>query len=226
MIFSSEPAANALELKEHHLKVGWCRVDELKRLSYLHRDLDMGMIWAVSIAFPLSAAVIDSIDKFPNLVYQNHYRAVNTRLEMEALELSQSIAEAGFNALPVPVTVSVDLYYGHLSHRMSAMLSGLGWIGKSALLVTPEYNARVRLVTVLTNLPLPEPVEPIQFGCGDCRKCIDICPAGAIQEDPRNFKREICYKYLNSLITKGVVEELICGLCIKVCDGGGSDDIA
>ncbi|NQS97139.1 MAG: epoxyqueuosine reductase [candidate division Zixibacteria bacterium] len=226
MIFSSEPAANALELKEHHLKIGWCRVDELKRLSYLHRDLNKGMIWAVSIAFPLSAAVMDSLDKFPNLVYQNHYRVVNNRLETEALELSRNIAAAGFNTLPVPVTVSVDSYHGHLSHRMAAMLSGQGWIGKSALLVTTEYAARVRLVTILTNLPLPEQLKPIQFGCGDCRICIDVCPVNAIQDDPRDFKREICYKYLNSLITKGVVEELICGLCIKACDGGGSNDIA
>ena len=39
------------------------------------------------------------------------------------------------------------------SHKMAAHLAGLGWIGKSCLLVTPQYGPRVRWTTVLTDYP-------------------------------------------------------------------------
>lgn len=212
---------NAVEIRKSGLKVGWCRVDDLKRYSYLHPHFDRGLPTAISMALPLGDEIIDSIDELPNLIYQRHYRTVNHRLEAEALELAGAIQSGGYRALPVPVTISVDPYNGHLSHRMAGMLSGLGWIGKSSLLVTPENCARVRLVTVLTDLPLPGVPEPMPNRCGECRHCIEICPVGAIGEDPRDINRELCYNYLKSLIRRGIVEELICGLCIKVCDGGG-----
>jgi len=219
MIFSPEPQVNAALLRDSTLKIGWCLTDDLKRKSYLHHDIDRGLPYAISIAFPLNDEIIDSIEHKPNLLYQQHYRSINQRLEAEALELARSIQSSGFRALPAPVTVSVDPFHGHLSHRMAAMLSGQGWIGKSALLITPGFGARVRLVTVLTNLPLSPPPQSMVFKCGDCRDCIEACPVNAITEDARNFKRELCYRYLESLINQDVVEEWICGLCVKVCKG-------
>ena len=220
MKFSADSENNSLSLKRADLKVGWCKVSDLKRESFLHKDLDNGLTSAISLAFPLMNSVIDSIDEKPNLLYQQHYRTVNIRLELEALNLSSQIQSSGFRALPVPVSLSVEPLRGHLSHRMAAMLSGLGWIGKSALLITPEYFARVRLVTVLTDLPLPESANLPENGCGDCRKCIEICPVKAIRDDAHDIRREICLKYLDSLINKGIVQEHICGLCVKVCRGG------
>ena len=100
------------------------------------------------------------------------------------------------------------------------MLAGIGWIGRSALLVTPDKGAQLRLITVLTDYPFKVADKCHDFACGECRKCIDICPVKAIGENPREIRREVCYKYLQSLIGRGIVEELICGLCIKVCNGG------
>ena len=222
MQFSENPQLNARQLQNYSLKIRWCEAGRLKQMSYLHQDVDRGLKYALSVMFPLSSSVIDSIDKYPNLLYQSHYRTVNNRLEMEALEICRNIQDAGYPALPTPVTASVDPFHGHLSHRMAAMLSGHGWIGKSSLLVTPEYQARVRLVTLFTDLPLPTAEEPIPFNCGECRKCIEICPVNAVQEDPKAINREVCYRYLESLIKRGIVEETICGLCVKVCDGGDS----
>jgi len=152
--FSDIPQDNENELGKYRLKTGWCRTDDLKTHSYLHPDFDRDLPFAISILYPLSNEIIDTIEDKPTKVYQHHYRTVNQYLDREALDMSLAIEQAGFRALPVPVTVSVDPFHGHLSNRMVGMLSGLGWIGKSALLVTPEYGARVRLVTVLTDLPL------------------------------------------------------------------------
>ena len=220
MKFSADPAENAFSLKRDDLQVGWCMVSDLKKESFLHGDLDHGLPFAVSLAFPLLNSVIDSIIEKPNKIYQQHYRSVNNFLNQEALTLSSQIQKSGFDACPVPVSVSVEPLRGHLSHRMAAMLSGLGWIGRSSLLITPEYFARVRLVTILTDLPLPQPEKLLENRCGDCRKCRDICPVKAIQDDAHDIKREVCFKYLDSLLDRGIVEEHICGLCVKVCQGG------
>lgn len=68
-----------------------------------------------------------------------------------------------------------------LPHKKIAILAGLGWIGKSNLLVTPEYGSAFCMCTVLTNAPLPIENKPMIISkCGDCTICKDICPTSAI----------------------------------------------
>jgi len=68
-----------------------------------------------------------------------------------------------------------------LPHKKVAMLAGLGWIGKSNLLVTPEYGSAITMCTVLTNAPLPADNRPLILSkCGECTVCKDICPPGVI----------------------------------------------
>lgn len=68
-----------------------------------------------------------------------------------------------------------------LPHKKIAMLAGLGWIGKSNLLVTQEYGSALCMCSVLTNAPLPTENKPIIMSkCGECNVCRDICPAKVI----------------------------------------------
>lgn len=48
------------------------------------------------------------------------------------------------------------------------------------MLVTPKYGPRIRLATLLTNAPL-EADELLPNRCGNCKKCQEACPAGAIK---------------------------------------------
>lgn len=69
-----------------------------------------------------------------------------------------------------------------LPHKKIAMLAGLGWIGKSNLLVTQEYGSALCMCSVLTNAPLPtENKTIIMPKCGECNVCKDICPAKVIR---------------------------------------------
>ena len=68
-----------------------------------------------------------------------------------------------------------------LLEKQYAVEAGLGWIGRQSLLVTPEYGSYV----LLGELVLSEMVDfydtPYQgVGCGECRRCMDACPTGAI----------------------------------------------
>ncbi|MBU3216064.1 epoxyqueuosine reductase [Clostridium estertheticum] len=68
-----------------------------------------------------------------------------------------------------------------LPHKKIAILAGLGWIGKSNLLVTKEYGSALCMCTILTNAPLPiENRSIIMPKCGECTVCKDICPTSAI----------------------------------------------
>jgi len=62
----------------------------------------------------------------------------------------------GSKSFPVPASQIIDeeKLLGVFSNKMAAHLAGLGWIGKSCLLVTPEAGPRARWATVLTQAAL------------------------------------------------------------------------
>ena len=79
--------------------------------------------------------------------YRTHcYDVVNARLDMIASRLASALQRGGYNAFPVAASKRVDddRICGLVSHKLSAHLAGLGWIGKSCLLITPDMGPRVR----------------------------------------------------------------------------------
>lgn len=112
------------------------------------------------------------------------------------------------------------------SHKLAANLAGLGWIGKSYLLITPENGPRVRWTTILTNVPLTPTGKPMKNLCGDCRKCVDICPVKAFtgsnfkEDEDRDVRYDArkCELYLENLEKQGKLP--VCGLCIYNCPFG------
>jgi epoxyqueuosine reductase QueG len=65
-------------------------------------------------------------------------------------------------------------------HRLER-LAGLGWIGKSALLVTKEFGSAVRISSILTDAPLISNSPYDSSLCGGCTACENACPAKAIK---------------------------------------------
>jgi len=63
-----------------------------------------------------------------------------------------------------------------LSHRYVAVASGIGWIGWSGNVFTPEYGATVSLISVVTSAELEpdDPLEQVDI-CKDCRLCVTSC---------------------------------------------------
>ncbi|WP_449620654.1 tRNA epoxyqueuosine(34) reductase QueG [Robertmurraya sp. Marseille-Q9965] len=68
---------------------------------------------------------------------------------------------------------------GELADRAVAERAGIGWSGKNCAIITPEFGSYVYLGEMITNLPF-SPDEPMEDRCGDCNKCIDACPTGAL----------------------------------------------
>ena len=64
-----------------------------------------------------------------------------------------------------------------------AVEAGLGWIGRQSLLITPEYGSFVLLGEIVTSEECNDYDKPLQsIGCGECRRCVEACPNGAVKE--------------------------------------------
>ena len=69
-----------------------------------------------------------------------------------------------------------------LPHKTIARLSGIGWIGKNNLLVTPVFGSALCLGVILTDAPLEiTHADSIQSQCGNCNICINVCKPKALK---------------------------------------------
>ncbi len=199
---------------------GMAEIDPLKdRFLLSASELDH-MKYGISVGVVLSRSVLNGITDSPTLLYKWHYRQANNLLDRIAFILSQRIVQKGFRALPIPASQIVDWksQRGHLSHRLLAEAAGLGWRGRNNLLVNQVYGSQIRLVSILTDLPLVVD-SPVGHLCGGCRDCISACPVGALGESPDDYDLEKCYAFLTEFSKKRGIGVHICGLCVKACPG-------
>lgn len=200
--------------------VGFCELAETEKIGeFTH---------AVSMAYKLSDTVLKTIEKEPSIMYFHHYRTVNTKLDLLSLLAVDLIEKQGFLALPIAASQSLntnkDEYCAVFSHKTAARLSGLGFIGKNGLLITKEFGSKIRLCTVLTNMPLKAEKEIITEDCGNCEICKNACPANAIfgtNFDETKGRGSVLDPKLCSNFMKNAYMHIgrgsVCGLCIKNC---------
>ena len=179
---------------------------------------------AVSIGIRLSDVIVDQHnpdDRHENSLYWHHvYRVVTPALDFLARRVQRELQADGYMAFPVPGSMPYDreTLKGIFSHKLAAHLSGLGWIGKNCLLMTPDFGPRVRFVTILTDAPLP-PGIPFDGRCGKCKRCVVACPVQAFKgiefqaTDPveARFETRACEEYRRTHS---------CGLCVARCPVG------
>jgi epoxyqueuosine reductase len=191
--------------------------------------------YAISIAMVLPSEAFEMItDDDPGMLYAHAYRAANYALDSIAMKVSAKISLRGYRSMVIPASMRVELALqaGHASHKAFAWAAGLGWIGRNAMLTNPDFGSRIRLATVLTDMPLT-PGRPMSNKCGVCRLCVLTCPAKAFRYVPFEvrpssreeiFDSDKCYQKLlrnREVLVKEhhMVENPvhICGVCIKVC---------
>ena len=141
----------------------------------------------------------------------------------------------GWRALAIPPDSHrydnsyISRLYPLFPHKTAATCAGLGWVGKSGLLINDKFGPRLNWATVLSDAPLETSRNPIlDSRCGDCRKCVDFCPAGAISNN--HWKRgdtyqnmidiNRCARHLKRNIK--MYGNANCGLCIINCPRGKS----
>jgi epoxyqueuosine reductase QueG len=211
--------------------VGVADTEPLKGLTLDPPNLLDSFTRAISIALRLPGAVFEQIIDRPTPLYASIYQTANRILDEIAFHAVNILQRDGFNALPVPASQVLDRenWYGAITHKAVGRMAGLGWQGKSLLLVNPDYGPRIRLASVLTDAPLKID-RPIKNRCGECSLCTDACPARAIKGvgTKENYKSREEALYFSRCVEKltGEFAKLpdvgspVCGICIKVCPFG------
>lgn len=217
----------AFLLQQGASEVGFSKVGEtLKEVLPPEYHTALPLQYAVTIVVKLSDAVVDTITDKPTHAYFHHYRTVNSLLDRLALQTGLYIEQQGFHYFPVAASQSINGYQGMFPHKIAARLSGLGDIGKNALFLSKQYGPRVRLATVLTDMPFEQEAEP-GGGCIGCGKCVSLCPAMAISGrafDSQNPIQELvdrpaCSDYMKRHFQK-IGRGSVCGVCIQCCPVG------
>jgi len=203
-----------LETVNHTLK-GFVEQDINKRISPVITMPEAKSI--ISAAMPYIKKVPDKDEKLRvnismGAVGEDYHISLKRILDAMAKELEE---EFGARCM-----VFVDT--GPLSDRAVAVKSGIGYIGKNGSLVSSKGGSGVFLGYILTDIGLEES-DKDKSCCGNCRKCLDACPTGALSEN--GFEIEKCISYITQ--KKGMLTEKEmdlmgtniygCDVCHKMC---------
>jgi len=91
---------------------------------------------------------------------------------------------------------------GPVLERDHAARAGIGWHGKSTMLINERLGTWFFLSEILTTLELPAD-PPARDRCGKCTRCIEACPTGAIT-GPHRLDARRCISYL-TIELKGTI---------------------
>jgi len=169
----------------------------LKRQKARRRDLDSILAGAKSVVVcavrfpgvpnpaPPPASPHGKVARYVQA--EDYHRGILPKLE----ELARKI-----DALAGTTESKAYVDTGAINERAYGAQSGIGWVGKNALLINPEEGSWFWIGEVVTRAELV-PDGPMTDHCGKCRRCLDACPTGAILEDLRAIDSRKCLAYWN-----------------------------
>ncbi len=183
---------------------------------------------ALGIKYPVFEVDINK----PNCFLERCF-SIDKRLQEIQKKVAAILRNNGWRALLIPpdshreISSFIARLYHLFPHKTAATCSGLGWIGKNGLLISQEFGPRLSWATVLTDAPLLLTPYPITIShCGNCRYCVDACPAGAIRnvlwERKNSYEPLIdvqrCFAQLQK--NQELYGHFSCGVCVLVCPQG------
>ena len=133
-------------------------------------------------------------------------------MPMTVINLAKMIEDAGYEAVPMghqsdwraidnvgylredysrPIAPGKAAPDVMINLRIAGFLCGLGEIGYSKMLLTPEFGPRVRVGIIITELELePDPIIEPGTLCNRCMACVRECPGNCIPTD-RTIKENV-----------------------------------
>ena len=107
---------------------------------------------------------------------------------------------------------------GPMLERDHAAAAGIGWHGKSTMLLNRELGTWFFLAEILTTLEFAPDAAKKNY-CGRCTRCIDACPTGALTA-PHQMDARRCISYLTIELKGPIPTELrpLIGDRIYGCD--------
>ncbi|MCU7959159.1 MAG: tRNA epoxyqueuosine(34) reductase QueG [gamma proteobacterium symbiont of Bathyaustriella thionipta] len=189
----------ALRADPHKLHAGVKRIISV-RMNYL----------------PQSARHIEAALQSPQQAFisryalgRDYHKMMRQRLQKLAKQIQQQVGEFGYRAFVDSAPVL---------EKAVAEKAGLGWIGKHSNLLNRSAGSWFFLGELFTDLPLPVDT-PLGKHCGECVRCMEICPTQAIVA-PYQVDARRCISYLTIELHSAIPTELraMLGNRIYGCD--------
>ena len=167
------------------------------------------------------------VETTPSVVHMELYRTANVELDQLAYNLTRYLNRLGHASFFFPrdgfgsMKALRENNRAAFSHGMAAKYAGLGTVGVSHCLLTPEFGPRVRFVSVLSSTGFPPDPMTEKELCIKCEACAKCCPKKAIR-----MRQEQVIGDYDSMACLEMAEELTarrcypCGICTKVCPIG------
>lgn len=176
--------------------------------------------------------------KAPTMGYYYGLQENRNELNKMTFRLSKELMMGGYHNLPasemrVTPAEQEELDRNEaspLSYKRAATRAGLGWIGKTALLVSKSFGPRLRLGVLLLEaaaLPYATPIE--ESACGKCSVCVTNCPGQAANgelwrvgvERDQFFSPHKCKEGSSRGARKALKMDVrTCAVCIAICPQG------
>ena len=147
-------------------------------LSEINENLRYGYKYGISIAIALK--IFPSITDKPSIEYYNEFKRINEEIKEAANFLADAINNFGYNAHSLAHEKQNNEFITKLPYKTLATRAGIGWIGKSAALITIKYGNAIRLNGVLTDMPLETGMPINSSFCGNCEECVKNCPGKSL----------------------------------------------
>ena len=210
------------ELKEYMIRQGASKVGfaDVKGLASEFVDYPNG----ISLVLKIPKETIQLVkDEDYEKYWKSFHRQIG-KLTKISHKGERYIKNLGYDAFALTMKrneVDMEKLLSVLPYKTIATKSGLGWIGRSALFVTPEYGSAVALGGILTNMPLEYGKPTTDSMCDECTNCQDACPVGAINPQKWNDRLnradiidiETCGEYIIGQAKAG----LGCTKCMSEC---------
>jgi epoxyqueuosine reductase QueG len=167
------------------------------------------------------------VETTPSIVHMELYKTCNRELDQLAYDLTRHLNRLGHASFFFPrdgfgsMRALRESNRAAFAHVPAAKYAGLGTIGVSHCLLTPEFGPRVRFVSVFTSAEIPpDPMvkKELCIKCGACAKC---CPKKAIRMRADrvigDYDDQACLEMAEELVARRCFP---CGICTKVCPIG------
>jgi epoxyqueuosine reductase len=214
-------------------------------MTYLAKDpelrfdphrLDARYNCVVSLGYPYAARATPSVDWRAEMRGRIAAYALGRDYHDVVKKRARAVGDVLRQLRPGSITRTyVDT--GPVFEREWASDSRIGWFGKNTMILNREHGSYFFLAEIFTDVEFEATTEPYRDHCGTCRRCLDLCPTGALA-DGYVMRSDLCISY-QTIENRGAIPRELraklgnwifgCDICNDVCpwnDDHGSGERA